>query len=616
VAERAPSPIQVPDGPEREPSTSPAPVVPLGRRKRHRPESVAQTIDASPNRLLYGDNLDRLRDSVEDESVDLVYLDPPFNSKRSFNALFKEPSGQVSAAQIQAFTDTWTWTTVTDEAMVRIAQGAPLRVRQLLPALAQVLHKNAISAYLVMMTERLIELHRVLKQTGTLYIHCDPTVSHYLKLVLDAIFGPERFLNEISWKRSSAHNDTGQGMRRCGKVRDVILVYSKTSQYTWNAIYTPYDPDYLTNEYRHKTASGRRYKETDVTAAKPGGETEYEWRVKRAAGSGSRWEADLDGEHRNPRPGMEYKGVKPYNGRFWAYSFDNLGAFARTGHLIHRETGMPRLVQFADEMPGVPLQDLWDDIPPVSGKEDTGFATQKPLALLERIIAASSNPGDMVLDPFCGCGTAVVAAEKLGRHWTGIDVTTLALAVMEKRLKDLFEDRPRYTVSGLPVDMDGARFLRDQGRHQFEWWVVFKLGAVPQSGRPKKGADRGIDGIITFHDPLSVRPKLCVVQVKSGKVSDRDVRDLLGTVEGYDGAEIGLLVTLEPPTRNMISTARLAGIYWSEGMGKHYPRIQIMTVQELIDGQFPDLPPLLGHDRAGPWISARSAVQQRFPSLK
>ena len=240
---------------------------------------------------------------------------------------------------------------------------------------------------------------------------------------MDAVFGASLFLNEMTWKRSSAHSDTKQGMRRAGKIRDVMLVYTKTNDYVWNPQYMPYTDDYLQVEYRHVTTEGHRYKETDVTAAKPGGDTEYEWHVKRPSHKGTRWQADLTDEHRDPQPGWEYKAVTPYRGRYWAYSKANLLRFWNEGRLVHRETGMPRLMQFANDMLGIPLQDLWDDIPPVLGSERTGYPTQKPLALLERIIKASSNEGDWVLDPFCGCATALVAADKLDRRWVGIDLS-------------------------------------------------------------------------------------------------------------------------------------------------------------------------------------------------
>ena len=401
------------------------------------------------NTLYYGDNLDILRQHISDESVDLVYLDPPFNSNASYNVLFKERSGEESPAQIKAFTDTWEWTQESEriyEREIITNPDAPPAVKEMIWAFRQFVGANAMMAYLVMMAPRLVELRRVLKPTGSIYLHCDPTASHYLKVLMDTIFGSKRFLNEMTWKRSSAHSDTKQGMRRAGKIRDVLLVYSKTDSYTWNPQYTPYTEDYLSAEYRHLTEAGRHYKETDVTAAKPGGDTEYEWRVKRPVGKEVRWSADTTDEYTRPREAWEYKGVRPYRGRYWAYSKSNLTAFWQEGKLIHRETGMPRLMQFAEDMPGVPLQDLWDDIPPVLGNEVLGYATQKPQTLLERIISASSNEGDVVLDPFCGCGTAVAAAEKLKRNWVGIDVTHLAVALMKNRLRTAFDIVPGKTT--------------------------------------------------------------------------------------------------------------------------------------------------------------------------
>ena len=267
----------------------------------------------------------------------------------------------------------------------------------------------------------------------------------------------------MTWKRSSAHSDTRQGMRRAGKIRDVVLVYTKSDAYVWNPQYMPYTDDYLQAEYRHIGPDGRRYKETDVTAAKPGGDTEYDWHVKRELGRKSRWSADITGEYQHPQLGWEYKAVNPYRGRYWAYSKTNLATFWNEGKLIHRETGMPRLMQFAEDMPGVPLQDLWDDIPPVLGNERIGYPTQKPLALLERIVKASSNEGDIVLDPFCGCATACVAADKLGRRWIGIDISPKAVELVNMRLQqsmgDLFHNRlvtartdfPRRTDIDAPV---------------------------------------------------------------------------------------------------------------------------------------------------------------------
>ena len=540
------------------------------------------------NVLFYGDNLDILKRYGKDESIDLIYLDPPFKSNQDYNILFAERDGTRAAAQIKAFEDTWRWDQVAAEAYQKTVEGGG-RVAQALLAFRQFLGTNDMMAYLAMMAPRLVELHRVLSPSGSIYLHCDPTASHYLKVLMDAVFGPARFLNEIIWQRSSAHSDTKQGMRRCGKVHDVLLVYTKTDRWTWNPLFIPYTEEYLKSEYRHVSSRGRRYKETDVTAARPGGDTEYEWRVRRPRDHSARWEADLDDEYTKPRPDWEYAGVKPYVGRYWAYSKDNLIGFARDGHLIHRSTGMPRLVQFTDEMPGVSLQDLWDDIAPESGNRDLGYPTQKPEMLLERIILSSSNPGDTVLDPFCGCGTAVAVAERLNRRWIGIDITHLAITLIRHRLRDAYGDSVSYKVIGEPVSLPDAEALAAQDKYQFQWWALGLVGARPIE--QKKGADRGIDGRLYFHDEAKgAKTKQIILSVKAGNVTVAHVRDLRGVV-GREKAEIGVLICMEEPTKQMRAEVASGGFYGSPGWGKKYPRLQILTIADLLNGKHIDYPP-------------------------
>lgn len=552
------------------------------------------------NTLFYGDNLPVMREYIADASVDLVYLDPPFNSNRNYNVLFKDEKGIDSEAQITAFEDTWHWGDEAAQQYQELQVNAPERVSKIIEAFHSFIGtKSQMMAYLVMMTARLVELHRVLKPTGSLYLHCDPTASHYLKIVLDTIFGPKAFRSEIIWKRSSAHSDTRQGAKQPGRIHDVLLFYSKDyAVWTWNPVYTVYDPAYLATEYRHLSPSGRPYKETDLTAAKPGGETEYEWHVKRPRGQMLRWQADLTEEFRAPHPDWEYQAVKPYSGRYWAYSRENLLQFARDGLLVHRETGMPRLMHFADEMPGVHIQSIWDDIPPVgaSAAERLGYPTQKPVALLERIIEASSNPGDVVLDPFCGCGTAIVAAQKLGRKWIGIDVTHLSIALQKYRLESMFPGI-KFQVIGEPEDIGAARQLASDDRYQFQWWALSLVRAKPlggdEGGRAgKKGSDRGVDGVISFLEQ-SGKAQRVLVQVKSGHVKSGDVRDLRGTVE-REQAAIGVFITLEESTREMRTEATAAGFYHSAGWGKDYPRIQILTIAELLAGAEVEMPPQTG----------------------
>ena len=565
-----------------------------------------------PNTLYYGDNLDVLRRYIKDESVALVYLDPPFKSDQSYNVLFAEQNGSRSTAQIQAFEDTWQWDQTAAGAYQEVVEmgGGVSRAMQ---AFRTCLGESNMLAYLSMMAPRLVELKRVLKSDGSIYLHCDPTASHYLKMLLDAIFGARNFRNEIVWKRSSAHSDTKQGMKRYGKIHDVLLFCTKGSTYTWNPVYTPYEEDYLDSEYRHVSDDGRHYKETDLTAAKPGGDTEYEWPVRRRKTKEARWEPDLASEHENPKPGYEYKSVVPYQGRYWAYSRDNLEKFAKEGRLIHRKTGMPRVMQFADEMPGVSLQDLWCDIPPELGAADLGYPTQKPEALLERIILTASNEGDVVLDPFCGCGTAVAVAQRLNRRWIGVDVTHLAVTLIKHRLQDAFGKHAKYKVVGEPVDRGGAELLAKQDPYQFQWWALGLVGARPTD--QKRGADKGIDGRIYFHDEADnkrSRTKQVIFSVKAGKAGVAHIRDLRGVIEREEAA-VGVLISMQKPTKDMRKEAASAGFYDSPWGTKH-AKIQILTVEELLAGGRVDYPKTgdVRTFKKAPRVKPRKAKQREF----
>ncbi len=546
--------------------------------------------EAARDVLYYGDNLAILRRYVPDESVDLVYLDPPFNSNRDYNVIFRDESGRTSDAQLLAFEDTWHWGPAAEAAYAYLTNTArndgrvTAGVSAIIGALRAGLGTNQMTAYLVEMAVRLVELHRVLRATGSLYLHCDPSASHYLKLVLDAVFGPTRFRSEIAWKRSSAHSDTKQGRRQHGRIHDVLLFYTKSDEWTWNPVYTPHDEAYTERFYRFtEPGTGRRYGLWDITG--PGG-----------AAKGN--------------PSYEVMGVT----RFWRYSRARMDELIRAGRIVQPKPGsVPREVRYLDETPGVPLQDLWADIPPVAAqaRERLGWDTQKPIALLERIIEASSNPGDLVLDPFCGCGTALVAAQKLGRSWLGIDVTYLAIAVMRARLRDSFglADIP---VLGQPTEVEGARALAQSpdGRYQFQWWALALVDAAPAGGVERKGADRGIDGVITFTDQHG-KLETVLVSVKSGSVSAAMVRDLRGTIN-REGAAIGLFVTLEEPSAPMRAEAATAGAYHSELWNRDYPRLQILTVRELLAGERPRLPPfVLPTYQRAERVQLKQAAEQR-----
>jgi DNA modification methylase len=514
------------------------------------------------NRLFYGDNLEVLREHVADNSVDLVYLDPPFNSNRNYNVIFGRTSGIGDvAAQIQAFDDTWRWTPVTEQQYERYVSAGelPLKVADALIAFRTLIGENDALAYIVNMAPRLVELRRVLKPTGTLYLHCDPTMSHYLKILLDAIFGPEKFQNEVTWQRAGAKNDP----QRYGRSHDVILFYSAGKSFTWNPQHTPFDQASVDKNYTHvEEGTGRRYRRGDLTAAKPGGDVDFEWH-----------------------------GVRPYHGRHWAYSRENLDRMYAEGRIEFRSTGMPVYKRYLDEQPGVPLQDIWTDIRLTSAdKERLGYPTQKPRALLERILLASTNEGDVVLDPFCGCGTTIDAAQALDRQWTGIDITFIAVDLIEKRLLDRYPAMaPTYETFGIPRDMGSARALFERSPFDFERWAVSRINAQPNE---KQVADKGVDGIARFYLDKKATGRV-LVSVKGGKnIGPSFVRDLLGAVETERG-QMGVLITLADPPRGVIDAANRGGVYQWPVNGQTFPRLQVITVAELLAGRRPTMPQLM-----------------------
>ncbi len=530
------------------------------------------------NTLYYGDNLPILRTYFPAASVDLIYLDPPFNSNRSYNVLFKDESGRDSEAQITAFEDSWHWGRSTEDLYHELLNDAPDRIARVLAALIESLGRtNQICAYLVMMAARLIELHRALKPSGSLYLHCDDSASHYLKLILDTIFGPENYRNEIIWKRTYAHNDP----RRYGRITDTIFFYTKTDDFTWNIQYTPYSEKYIDDFYRFEDERGRF---RVVTLTGPGtseGESGGRWRGYSPTDSGRTWSVPrrliqkLAGEE-----GLNL----PINTR--------LDLLDERGYIYWPPKGkVPHFKQYLDEMPGVPAQNLWADIKRLSSraKERLGYPTQKPRALLERIIQASSNEGDLVLDPFCGCGTAIDAAHYLGRRWAGIDITHLSVALMKYRLRDRYDLRPGhdYEVIGEPTTLPGARQLASDDRYQFQWWALSLVSAKPLGApaggrRGKMGADRGIDGVINFLGDGG-KAERALIQVKSGGVNSGDIRDLRGTLE-RENAALAAFITLEAPSKPMQTEALAAGFYETEAWG-NFPRLQLLTVEDLLSGE-------------------------------
>ena len=520
-------------------------------------------MNAWKNQLFFGDNLEILRGNhIPVGSVDLIYLDPPFNSNATYNILFAEKSGEKSAAQITAFEDTWHWGEEAAAVYDDVVRGDRPRLGELLRAFYAFLGQNDMMAYLSMMAARLTELHRVLKPTGSLYLHCDPTVSHYIKLVLDSIFSPINFKNELIWKRTTAHSSS----KRWGPIHDTLFFYTKSREYTWNEISQPYSEDYKNRYFKFDDKDGRGpYWTGDLTAA-----------GTRHGSSGKHW-----------------RSFDPAKiGRHWITTQEGLEKLESNNRIFWPKTpgAMPKLKRYLSEAPGIKPQDIITDIyslRAMGGKQEKrlGYPTQKPEALLERIIMASSNEGDLVLDPFCGCGTSITVAEHLKRRWIGIDITHLAITLIKKRLHDSFgEELAPYEVVGEPVDARGAEALAETNRHQFEWWALGLVDAAPAQDK-RKGADRGVDGVLYFQEKDDGPYQKIIVQVKSGHVNAPMVRDLKGVLS-REKAAVGCLLTLKPPTRPMKEEAAAAGFYVPEQFPElRFPRLQILTVAELFAGR-------------------------------
>ena len=462
------------------------------------------------NKLFYGDNLDILQRYVKDETVDLIYLDPPFNSNATYNVLFGQSNGAEAAAQIKAFEDTWHWDKSAAESFRQVVEGGG-EVSRAMQAFRMLLSDSDMLAYLSMMAPRLVELRRVLKPTGSIYLHCDPTASHYLKILMDAVFGVDNFRNEIVWsyKRYTAAS------ARFQRLHDVLLFYGKTDQAKINDVREPYGEKSGKMDSHYKQDNDGRW---------------FRWQKR--------------------------KGKEPYK------------VYLSEGRRIG---------------------DVWEiSIINASAKERLGYPTQKPEELLERIIEASSNEGDLVLDPFCGCGTTVAVAQRLNRNWIGIDITHLAINLMKHRLQDSFGENVNYELIGEPVSLSGAKTLAEQDPYQFQWWALGLVGARPED--QKKGADAGIDGLIYFHDEAKGPTKQVVISVKAGKPKLSYLRDLRGVID-RENAEIGVLISMYESTQPMRAEAASGGFYESP-WGKSYPRLQILTIEDLLSGKHIDMPPI------------------------
>lgn len=550
------------------------------------------------NTLFYGDNLEDLRKYIKDETIDLCYIDPPFNSKRNYNQIYNN-IGNEDLAQAQAFIDTWVWDEHANEGFSEILANDEARFSSqtvdLIKGLHPVLKKGSLLAYLVSMTLRITEIHRVLKPTGSFYLHCDPTASHYLKLIVDAIFVSQggEYQNEIIWRRTGSHNK----LTRYGPIHDVIFFYTKSREYTWNSPKRPYMKGHV-DDYFVKDEIGYH--------------TNYYGNV--LTGSGIR----------NGESGKEWHGFNPTaKGRHWAIpgaliedldedfsgmtQHQKLDRLYELGHItITVGSAWPMYQRYIKSTDGQPLSDIWAFQPYTAGtvfnsplgidenvrwlstkdQERLGYPTQKPEALLERIIKASSNEGDVVLDAYCGCGTTIAVAERLKRRWIGIDITYQSIALILGRLEGHYGSDILKSISlnGIPKDMESARALAlkrdDRVRKEFEKWAALTYSNNRAIVNDKKGGDQGIDARAFFLIGKDKNAKI-VFQVKSGNVGRSDVSKL-NNDRTTEGADLAVFITLRPPTKGMRDEAMSAGIFNHELMNRNYPRIQIVTIEDIV----------------------------------
>ena len=510
-----------------------------------------------PNLLYYGDNLFVLREHIRDETIDLVYLDPPFKSGQNYNVLFKERSGERAASQVKAFEDTWTWDQAAWESFQETVRTGPSEVSEALQAFRKLVGTSDMLAYLSMMAPRLVELRRVLRKTGSIYLHCDPTASHYLKLLMDAVFGPKSFRNEIVWKRTNAHSSA----KKYAPVHDTLMYYGRGTTPKWNSPRTGYEEAYLNKYYRFDDGDGRLYWRADLCAA-----------GVRKGSSGQLW-----------------RGFDPTaKGMHWKFTVPTLEKLDKEGRIYWPAggTGWPQYKRYRDELKGKAVSDLWDDVPRINpvGKERIHYPTQKPEALLDRVIQASSDEGDTVLDPFCGCGTTIAAAQRLRRRWIGIDIAKVAIGIIDDRLRGTYgaEIGNTYEIRPEPASVEDAHALADDDKHVFQDWALSRIGAY--SAPHKRGADKGIDGRMYYHDHIDGETKLIVVSVKGGNTGPAHVRDLAWVME-REKASLGVFITRRKPTTAMRAEAAEVGTYYSEGLGRMVPRLQILTVEDLFAGK-------------------------------
>jgi DNA modification methylase len=525
------------------------------------------------NTLFYGDNLTIMQEKMGKHAVDLIYLDPPFKSDTNYNLLYRNLTGKPVPEQVEAFFDTWEL----DAEKLEIAKHMPVLMREYgvphyyvefwrlwMTALRET--QPELLAYLIFMVQRLLHMKSILRPTGSIYLHCDPAASHYIKVMMDAIFDHKNFRNEIVWKRTGSHG----GSKRWGPVHDTILFYTMSDEYTWNRTFQKYDPDYIREFYKFKDDKGHYQLVSLTGAGRRTGDSGKPWRGVDPTDTGRHWAVPMRALQA-AYPGKELSGLSTQ---------EKLDLLEEAGLIYWPERGsVPRHKRYSDENPGVPLQDIVTDIGPISAhsEERLGYPTQKPIALLDRIIQASSNPGNVVFDPFCGCGTTIYSAVKNNRQWIGCDIAILSVQLVRDRLKEhyrLVED-VHFEVDGIPSSVAAAEHLFKRDPFQFQHWFVERVGGFPMQ---KKVADKGIDGRLYFETKEGLRD--LVISVKGGNLRPTDVRDLRGVLE-REGSAMAALLSLKAPSKAMREEAAKAGMY--KYGDTDYPRIQMLTVFDVVE---------------------------------
>jgi DNA modification methylase len=528
------------------------------------------------NKLFYGDNL-KIMEQMPLKSVDLIYLDPPFKSDQNYNLVYKTMTGKPVPEQAQAFCDTWEM----DAEKEHLAKTMPVLMREKgvedyyvefwrlwMQALRHT--QPHLLAYLIYMVQRLLWMKTILRPTGSVYLHCDPTASHYIKVMMDGIFGHKNFRNEIIWKRTFAHG----GASRWGDVHDCLLFYTKSDKYTWNRVTQAHSEDYISDKYRFNDNRGQ-YRLVVLTG--PGvtkGESGQPWRGYDPTAGGRHWAVP-----KRAIAAIEAEGINIPSGLHERLELLYEHGFIRFPQKAGGITGVPEFKLYLMAS-GQPIQDIISDIPPINSQatERLGYPTQKPIALLKRIITASSNKGDVVFDPFCGCGTTIYAAQVTERAWIGCDIAILAIKLMREILSERYRlaEGRHFTVDGIPASVEQAFELFKHDPFQFQHWAVERIGGFPTQ---KKGADFGIDGRLYFETKDTL--KSMIISVKGGHIRPTDIRDLRGVLEREEGAELAGFISLQEPTRAMREEAAKAGMH--NNGHESYPRLQLLTIKEIIE---------------------------------